>query len=183
MDGRPSDNVKGSSPCWTGWRQPAYPNWPDGFDCEFNRGVCRDRRRARRQFRTLGRPASRFAPAHGSVHNVRRGCLRVQNGSCVSHDVAAVVSSLPPMNTVVAATERAGYEKLWPPKKSYRLYSPLNAWRFTQDIERAGIFTSEPTISIARNSKSPPHFSSFSMLEVSEAEHPLMVSLLVHHVP
>src|SRR5262245_32228261 len=35
-----------------------------------------------------------------------------------------------------AVTERAGYEKLWPPNKSYRLYSPLsltslptNAWR------------------------------------------------------
>jgi len=32
-------------------------------------------------------------PAHGSVHNVRRRCLRVQNGSCVSHDVAALVSN------------------------------------------------------------------------------------------
>src|SRR5262249_58107453 len=38
-------------------------------------------------------PASRLAPAHGSVHNVRRGCLRVQNGSCVSLHVAALVSS------------------------------------------------------------------------------------------
>jgi len=28
----------------------------------------------------------------------RSGCLRLQNGSCVSHDVAALVSRLPPMN-------------------------------------------------------------------------------------
>ena len=43
----------------------------------------------------LHRPALRFAPAHGSVHNVRRGCLRVQNGSCVSLHVAPLVCSLP----------------------------------------------------------------------------------------
>src|SRR5262249_22826666 len=93
--GVPVITLKGSSPCWTGWRQSSYPSWPDGFDCAFNRGVCRDRRRARRQFRTVGRPASRFAPAHGSIHTVRRGCLRVQNGSCVSLHVAPLVCSLP----------------------------------------------------------------------------------------
>ena len=41
--------------------------------------------------RTPGRPAPRFAPAHGSVAIVRRACLRSQNGSRVSHDVAALV--------------------------------------------------------------------------------------------
>jgi hypothetical protein len=44
-----------------------------------------------RQTRTIGRAASPFAFARGSVATIRRGCLRPQNRSCVSHYVAALV--------------------------------------------------------------------------------------------
>src|SRR5262249_62414200 len=89
------DIVTGSPPCWTGWCQPAYPSRADGFDCRFNRGVCGNRRRACRQTGTTGRAASPFAFARSSVATMRRGGLRLENGSCVSHDVEALVCSLP----------------------------------------------------------------------------------------
>ena len=44
-----------------------------------------------RQSATPGRATPLVAPAHGSVAIVRRACFRSQNGSRVSHDVAALV--------------------------------------------------------------------------------------------
>src|SRR5262249_43905424 len=95
-DHRPSKNFSGSYQPRIGLRefagvglhlveQPHVLRGATRNNCESWRATCQQR---------LGRPASRFAPAHGSVHNVRRGCLRVQNGSCVSLHVAALVCNL-----------------------------------------------------------------------------------------